>query len=134
MTTASVLIVMIVATVVGGLIGMVLGGSLNVFVLAITAGFLGVIAAAIVRNYILVRVAQSGPDDSGIPAIIVVFSLVASVAGSLAAEDEEISDELLQFPPALLGAFAGLLSSVLMVMLMVTYHMNPDKPGNRPFS
>jgi hypothetical protein len=132
MTTASVLIVMIVATVVGGLIGMVLGGSLNVFVLAITAGFLGVIAAAIVRNYILVRVAQSGPDDSGIPAIIVVFSLVASVAGSLAAE--EISDELLQFPPALLGAFAGLLSSVLMVMLMVTYHMNPDKPGNRPFS
>jgi len=111
---------------------MVLGGSVNVFVLAIAAGFLGVIAAAIVRNYILVRVAQSGPDDSGIPAIIVVFSLVASVAGSLAAE--ELSDEILQFPPALLGAFAGLLSSVLMVMLMVTYHMNPDKPGNRPFS
>ena len=132
MTTASVLIVMIVATVVGGVIGMVLGGSVNVFVLAIAAGFLGVIAAAIVRNYILVRVAQSGPDDSGIPAIIVVFSLVASVAGSLAAE--ELSDEILQFPPALLGAFAGLLSSVLMVMLMVTYHMNPDKPGNRPFS
>jgi tellurite resistance protein TehA-like permease len=132
MTTASVLIVMIVATVVGGVIGMVLGGSVNVFLLAIAAGFLGVIAAAIVRNYILVRVAQSGPDDSGIPAIIVVFSLVASVAGSLAAE--ELSDEVLQFPPALLGAFAGLLSSVLMVMLMVTYHMNPDKPGNRPFS
>ena len=132
MTTASVLIVMIVATVVGGVIGMVLGGSVNVFVLAIAAGFLGVIAAAIVRNYILVRVAQSGPDDSGIPAIIVVFSLVASVAGSLAAE--ELSDEVLQFPPAMLGAFAGLLSSVLMVMLMVTYHMNPDKPGNRPFS
>ena len=132
MTTASVLIVMIVATVVGGVIGMVLGGSVNVFLLAIAAGFLGVIAAAIVRNYILVRVAQSGPDDSGIPAIIIVFSLVASVAGSLAAE--ELSDEILKFPPALLGAFAGLLSSVLMVMLMVTYHMNPDKPGNRPFS
>lgn len=132
MTTASVLIVMIVATVVGGAVGIVLGGSVNVFVLAISAGFLGVIASAIVRNYILVRVAQSGPDDSGIPAIIIVFSLVASVAGSLAAE--EISDEILQFPPALLGAFAGLLSSVLMAMLMVTYHMNPDKPGNRPFS
>jgi hypothetical protein len=132
MTTASVLIVMIVATVVGGLIGVVLGGSLNVFLLAIAAGFFGVIAAAIARNYALVRIAQSGPDDSGIPGVIVVFSAVASVAGSLAAE--EISDEILQFPPALLGAFAGLLSSVLMVMLMVTYHMNPDKPGNRPFS
>jgi hypothetical protein len=123
---------MIVATAIGGVIGMVLSGSVDVFVLAIAAGFLGVIAAAIVRNYILVRVAESGPDDSGIPAVIVVFSLVASVAGSLAAE--ELSDEVLQFPPALLGAFAGLLSSILMVMLMVTYHMNPDKPGNRPFS
>jgi hypothetical protein len=132
MTTASVLIVMIVATAVGGLIGMVLGGSLNVFLLAIAAGFLGVIAAAIARNYVLVRVAQSGPDDSGIPGVVIVFSAVASIAGSLAAE--EISDEILLFPPALLGAFAGLLSSVLMVMLMVTYHMNPDKPGNRPFS
>lgn len=132
MTTASVLIVMIVATAVGGLIGMVLGGSLNVFLLAIAAGFLGVIAAAIARNYVLVSVARSGPDDSGIPGVVIVFSAVASIAGSLAAE--EISDEILQFPPALLGAFAGLLSSVLMVMLMVTYHMNPDNPGNRPFS
>jgi hypothetical protein len=123
---------MIVATAVGGLVGMVLGESVNIFVVAIAAGFVGVIAAAIARNYILVRVAQSGPDDSGIPAVIVVFSLVASVAGSLAAE--EIGDEILQFPPALLGAFAGLLSSVLMVMLMVTYHMNPDQPSNRPFS
>ena len=34
MTTASVLIVMIVATAVGGLIGMVLAGSVNLFVLA----------------------------------------------------------------------------------------------------
>jgi hypothetical protein len=132
MTTASVLIVMVVATVVGGLTGMVLGGSVNVFILAIASGFLGVVAAAIARNYVLVRMAQSGPDDSGIPGVVVVFSAVASIAGSLAAE--EISDEVLQFPPGLLGAFAGLLSSVLMAMLMVTYHMNPDKPGNRPFS
>jgi len=76
--------------------------------------------------------AQSGPDDSGVPALVVVFSAVASIAGSLAAE--EISEELLQFPPALLGAFGGLLSSVLMIMLMGTYHINPDKPSNRPFS
>ncbi len=132
MTTASILIVMIVATAVGGLIGMVVAGSVNVFVLATAAGFLGVLAAAIVRNYVLVRMAQSGPDDSGIPAVVIVFSAVASIAGSLAAH--EISENLLQFPPALLGAFAGLLSSVLMIMLMVTYHMNPDKPSNRPFS
>jgi hypothetical protein len=93
MTTASVLIVMIVATVVGALVGMVLGGSLNVFVLGIAAGFLGVIAAAVARNYVLVSLAGSGPDDSGIPAVVIVFSAVASIAGSLAAE--EISDEVL---------------------------------------
>jgi hypothetical protein len=111
---------------------MVLGGSVSVFALALAAGFVGVIAAAIVRNYVLVRMASSGPDDSGIPGVIIVFSAVASIAGSLAAED--ISESVLQLPPAMLGVFAGLLSGVLMTMLMVTYHMNPDKPGNRPFS
>lgn len=132
MTSASILVVLIVATVIGGLTGMVLGVSVNVFILALAAGFLGVIAAAIARNYVLVRMAGSGPDDSGIPAAIVIFSAVASIAGSLAAED--ISEEILHLSPGMIGAFAGLLSSVLMVMLMVTYHMNPDKPGNRPFS
>jgi len=132
MTSASILIVMIVAIVIGGLTGMVLGGSVSIFVLALAAGFLGVIGAAIARNYVLVRIAGSGPDDSGIPGIIVVFAAVASIAGSLAAED--INESLLHLSPAMVGAFAGLISSVLMVMLMVTYHMNPDKPGNKRFS
>ena len=132
MTSASILVVLIVAIMIGGITGMVLGGSVSVFVLVLAAGFLGVIAAAIARNYVLVRMAGSGPDDSGIPGVIVIFSAVASIAGSLAAED--IGESILQLSPAMLGAFAGLLSAVLMVMLMVTYHMNPDKPGNRPFS
>ena len=132
MTSASILIVLIVATFVGAITGMVLGGSVSAFALALAAGFIGVIIAAIIRNYVLVRMASSGPDDSGIPGVIIVFSAVASIAGSLAAED--ISESVLQLSPAMVGAFAGLLSGVLMVMLMVTYHMNPDKPGNRPYS
>jgi hypothetical protein len=132
MTSASVLIVLIVSTVIGALTGMVLGGAVSTFALGLGAGFLGVIGAAIVRNYILVRMAGSGPDDSGIPGLVVVFSLVASIAGSLAAED--IGESILRLSPAMLGAFAGLISAVLMVMLMTTYHMNPDKPVNRPFS
>ena len=130
MTSASILIVLIVATVVGALTGMVLGDSVSVFALGLAAGFLGVIAAAIVRNYVLVRVASAGPDDSGIPGLVVIFSLVSSIAGSLAAE--EIGERVLHLSTAMLGAFAGLLSAVLMSMLMVTYHMNPDKQGNRP--
>jgi hypothetical protein len=132
MTSASILVVLIVAIVVGGATGLVLGGNVSIFALALAAGFIGVIAAAIARNYVLVRVAGSGPDDSGIPIVIVVFAAVASIAGSLAAED--ISESALHLSPAMVGAFAGLISSVLMVMLMVTYHMNPDKPGNLPFS
>ena len=132
MTSASILVVLIVAIVVGGITGLVLEGFESVFVLGLVAGFLGVIAAAIARNYVLVRVAGSGPDDSGIPGVIVVFAAVASIAGSLAAE--EISEYLLHLAPAMIGAFAGLISSVLMVMLMVAYHMNPDKPENRPFT
>ena len=31
-----------------------------------------------------------------------------------------------QTSPALLGALAGLLSAVLMALLMITYHSNPD--------
>ena len=77
-------------------------------------------------------IAKSGPDDSGIPGLVVIFSLVASFAGSLAAED--ISERVLQLPPGLLGALAALISGVLMIMLMVTYHMNPDKPSNRRYS
>lgn len=132
MTSASILVVLIVAIAIGGLTGMVLGDSVNVFLLTLAAGFLGVIAAAIARNYVLVRLAGSGPDDSGIPGLVIIFSIVASIAGSLAAED--IGESILHLSPAMLGAFAGLLSAVLMIMLMVTYHMNPDKPSNRPYS
>ncbi len=129
MTSASVLIVLIVAIVIGGITGLVLGDAINIYILGLVSGFLGVIAAATARNYVLVRLAGVGPDDSCIPAVVVSFSIVASIAGSLAAED--IGETVFQLPPAMLGAFAGLVSSVLMVMLMVTYHMNPDKPRNR---
>jgi hypothetical protein len=129
MTSANILIVLIVATIVGGLVGVMLDSSVSVFTLALAAGFLGIIAAAVVRNYVLVKLASSGPDVSGVPSLVVVFSLVASIAGSLAAED--ISETILHLDAGVLGAFAALLSSVLMVLLMVTYHMNPDKPSNR---
>jgi len=38
MTSASILVVLIVAIVIGGMTGMVLGGSVSVFALALAAG------------------------------------------------------------------------------------------------
>jgi len=107
---------------------MALSETVTVFVLGLAGGFLGVTGAAIVRNCILVRLGSWGSGDSGIPGLIVVFSLVASIAGSLAAED--IGESILHLPPAMIGGFAGLLSAILMVMLMTAYHMSPDKSRN----
>jgi hypothetical protein len=130
MTSASLIIVLFVTTVVGAITGLALGTSVPEMVLALAAGFLGVVASALVRNFVMVRVAKAGPDDSGIPLVIIVFSIVASIAGSLAAH--EITETLVIISTTFLGALAGLISSVLMAMLMVTYHMFPDKPGNLP--
>jgi hypothetical protein len=125
MTSASLLIVLIVGTVVGALIGLLVGGSMEALYLAILAGFLGTIVAAIVRNTIMTRGAKVGPDDSRTPMLVIVYSAVASLAGSSAAvELAKVSDFT---SPVWLGTLAGLFSSILLAMLMITYHTNPGE-------
>jgi uncharacterized membrane protein YeaQ/YmgE (transglycosylase-associated protein family) len=80
MTSASLLIVLIIGIIVGALTGLALGGSVGELPLTVIAGLLGTIIAAVVRNMIMVR----GP--------------------------------------------AGLFSSILLAMLMITYHTNPGEP------
>ena len=87
MTSASLLIVLFVGTVVGAVTGLVVGGSFNPDGLAILAGFLGALIAVMVRNFIIAKGAGVGPDDSRTPVLVVVFALVASLAGSLAAKE-----------------------------------------------
>ena len=60
MTTASLLIVLIVGTAVGAIVGLALGGSMEGWYLALLAGFLGAIVAVFVRNLILARGAGLG--------------------------------------------------------------------------
>ena len=56
MTSANLLIVIIVGTVVGALTGLGLGGYFgNQLYLAILAGFLGTIIGALARNFIMAR-------------------------------------------------------------------------------
>ena len=128
MAEANVIVVLLVSTIVGGIVGVALGDVLSGLSLAVAAGFLGVIAAAIARNNVMTRWNKAGPDDSGIPMVIIVFSVVASLAGSMTAM--EITRDL-TLRSGMIGILAGLISSVLMCMLMVTYHMNPDKRRNR---
>ncbi|MGH6866385.1 MAG: hypothetical protein ACREDO_09510 [Methyloceanibacter sp.] len=125
MTSASLLIVLIVGTVVGALIGLAVGSGFEPLYLAILCGFIGTVVAAIVRNVIMTR-SGSGPDESRTPLLVIIYSAVASLGGSaLALDVAQRSD----FESSVwIGTLAGLFSSILLGMLMITYHTNPGEP------
>jgi tellurite resistance protein TehA-like permease len=125
MTTASLLIVLIVGTAVGAIVGLALGGAIDPWYLALLAGFLGSTIAVVVRNFILSRGAGLGPDDSRTPLVVIIFAAIASLgAGSLALQVAEHSG----LPaPTWVGTLAGVFASILLAMLMVTYHTTPGQ-------
>jgi hypothetical protein len=125
MTSASLLIVLIVGAVVGALTGLIVGGSLEALYLAVLAGFLGTTIGAVVRNLIISRGAGMGPDESRTPVLVIVYAAVASLAGSSAAIEVARLSEVSS--PVWIGTLAGLFSSILLAMLMITYHTNPGE-------
>jgi tellurite resistance protein TehA-like permease len=126
MTSANLLIVIIVGTMVGALTGLGLGGYFgNQLYLAILAGFLGTIIGALARNYIMAR-RSGGSDDSRTPGLVIVYAAVASLAASAAAL-EIAQQSHLEDSSVWIGTLAGLFASILMAMLMITYHTNPGE-------
>jgi hypothetical protein len=126
MTSASLLIVLLVGTAVGAVTGLGVGTALGSLSLAILAGFLGTIVGAVVRNLIVSRGAGMGPDDTRTPMLVIVFAAVASLAASTAAlELAKRSD--LAGSPVWIGTLAGLFAAILMAMLMITYYTNPGE-------
>ena len=124
MTSASILVVVFTAAVVGALIGLGLGGFIsNAVVLALIAGFVGTLAASVARNTLVHRFSGVGPDDSRVPSVVLTYAVIASIAGSLAGHD--IATILGEASPVWIGTLAGLFSAVLMALLMITYYMNP---------
>jgi len=130
MTFASILVVVFTAAVVGALIGLGLGGFVsNLVVLALIAGFLGTLAASFVRNKLVYRFSGVGPDDSRVPNVVLTYAVIASIAGSLAGHD--VATLAGESSPVWIGTLAGLFSSVLMALLMITYYMNPQPAKKR---
>lgn len=126
MTSAKLLIVLVIGTAVGAVTGLAVGTSLGGLSLAVLAGFLGTILGAIARNLILSRGAGVGPDDSRTPVLVIVFAAVASLAaGAAALEVAQRSD--LSDSPVWIGTLAGLFAAILMAMLMITYYTNPGE-------
>ncbi len=127
MTSASLLIVIFVGTVVGAVTGLVVGDSIGADYLAVLAGFLGALVASVVRDLIIARGAGLGVDDTHrTPVLVVVFALIASLAGGLAAKEVWDVSELTATVG--LGTLAGLFAAVLVAMLMITYHTRPGHP------
>jgi hypothetical protein len=123
--SASLIILIVVACVIGAAVGVLLGDPLNGSrTLAIAAGFTATIVASIARYKLVFLGANRGADEARIPMVLVVNAAIGSIAGSLAAHDL-MSFVGAETSPAMLGLFAGLLSSILMAMLMITYHSNP---------
>jgi hypothetical protein len=129
MTSASLLIVLLVGTAVGALTGLAAGSfSLGALTVALLAGFLGTTIGAAVRNFILARGAGVGPDDSRTPLLVVIYAVIASLAASAAAVElaqrSDLGDSRIW-----VGTLSGLIAAILMSMLLITYH---TKPGDMP--
>ncbi len=129
MTSASLLIVLIVGAAVGALTGLAAGGfSLGALTVALLAGFLGTTIGAMVRNFIITRGAGVGPDDSRTPLLVVIYAVIASLAASAAAVElaqrSDLGDSRIW-----VGTLSGLIAAILMSMLLITYH---TKPGDMP--
>ena len=122
MLSASLLIVLLVGLVVGALTGLALGGIVGGLYLAILAGFLATIIGAIARNTIMFYGSVGGTQ---MPLVVIVFAAVASLGGSSAALELATHSHDLMSTSVWIGALAGLFSSILMAMLMITYQMNP---------
>ena len=123
MTSANLLVVILVGTVVGALVGLALGGVIaHPLWLGIISGFLATIVADLARN-LLVSQGALGPKMTTLPSVVILYTIIASFAGSAGAV--EVVQAKGSTSPALIGALAGLFSAILTALLMITYYMHP---------
>ena len=125
-TSASLIIIILVAAAVGAAVGGMLGANFDPAALAVISGFIATVVAVVVRNELINRLSGAGPNDFKIPMVVAVFAVVASLAGSLAGK-EILDDVGGNYSPVWVGTVAGIASALLMSMLMITYHMEARK-------
>ena len=118
----------VLAVITGGIVGAVTGHALDGIVtnhalLAVTAAFVAILVATAARHFTIfasIRGAGPGPGRLLIPRIVLLNSVVAAVAGGLAAYG--LSLRILSQPPAAwIGFLAGVIASVSMELLMIGY-------------
>lgn len=127
--SASLIVLILVAAAIGALTALVLGSAglgeagFGTRTFALICGFVATVIASIARYKVIFLGAGKGADESKVPSLVLVYAVIASIAGSLAAHDL-YTFTMTDGPLAFLGALAGLFSAILMAMLMITYHTN----------
>ena len=127
---ANLLIVLIVGSVVGTFTGLLLGGLVGDLYLAIIAGILATFVAGSVRNIRipqLVTIYFALDTGHGVPWLVIVYSAVASLAGSAAAVQVATVSKFTS--SVLIATLAGLFAGILMAILIIVYHMNQPPAG-----
>jgi uncharacterized membrane protein YeaQ/YmgE (transglycosylase-associated protein family) len=125
-TTASLLVVLFMGTAVGAIAGLLLGNSMPPSVLlAVLAGLAGTVAGAVARNALVDRGLLGGEFEAALPTPILAFAVLASFVGSLAGL--ELATLLHEAFPVWIGALAGLLSSILTALLVISFHHMPPR-------
>lgn len=140
MTSANLLIVLVIGTLVGTFTGLALGGVVDNLYLAMIAGILATIIAGIVHDQIITRL---GPEpklegmpqlgsprlimtiDRRIPLRVIAYSALASFAGSTSAVLVATQSGLTS--SILIGTLAGLFSGILMAILLLVYDIPRPK-------
>ena len=145
MTSANLLIVLVVGTLVGTFTGLALGGVVDNLYLAMIAGILATIIAGIVHDQIITRVGPEpeleGMPQPGMPQLMIIYSAVAidrriplrviaysalaSLAGSTSAVQVATQSGLTS--SVLIGTLAGLFSGILMAILLLAYDIPRPK-------
>lgn len=129
----------ILAVVTGGAVGAVAGLALdgivtNRVLLAMTAAFGAVAAATIVRHFTIfasIRGAGPGPGTSLVPGIVLLNSIIASVAGGLAGYGLTLGP-LGAAPSVWVGFLSGVAGSVSMELLMIGYRSTLARVRSTP--
>jgi hypothetical protein len=117
----SLLVLLLVGTMTGGSVGLLLGRSIEPgAILALVAGLLATIAAVAVRNGLVQRQIGVGSGEEPIPIEVLTYGLIGAIAGSLGGL--ELAQLLHEAIAVWVGLMSGLLSSLLMGLLLITYH------------
>lgn len=119
-TTASLVVVLLSATLLAGIAAVILEAVLPTGASVIVAGLIGTVAAGLLRNTLLVKVCESaGIYASRTPYSVLMCGALVSLAGSFVAY--QMAQDVAIVSPMVTGMLAGAISGTLLGIMIATH-------------